>query len=125
MSVEKWLSGSITLSKLKSVITEKTGKDGEKVKGIFIPFDVNHIAVKEKAAYLNIRVGIHNEPDQYDQDAMITHNVPTEVYKAASDEEKEAFKKLPILGNLRDFGNSGGSENDAAPEVGEEDDLPF
>jgi hypothetical protein len=124
MSVNKWLSGSVTLSKLTSVITEKTGKDGKAVKGIFIPFDLNFITVKEKAAYLNIRVGIHDEPDQYDQDAMITHSVDSATYKAASDDQKDEFKQLPILGNLRDFGG-GGSSDDATEEVAEEDILPF
>jgi hypothetical protein len=125
MSINRWLSGSITLTKLKSVITEKTGKDGKPVKGIFIPFDANYITVKEKAAYLNIRVGMHSEPDQFDQDAMITQNVPSNVYKEATEEQKEEFKKLPILGNLRDWSSGGNSENDSAPEVGEDDDLPF
>lgn len=124
MSVNKWLSGSIALSKLKSVITEKTGKDGNKVKGIFIPFDANYLTVKEKAVYLNLSVGMHDEPDQFDQCAMITLNVDGDIYKAASDEDKEGFKKLPILGNLKDFSGSS-SSNDSTQEVSEEDDLPF
>ena len=120
----KWLTGSITLSKLKSVITERKGKDGNMVKGLFIPFDINYITVKEKAAYLNLRVGIADEPDEYDQIAMITQSVDGATYKEASNEKKEELKNLPILGNLKDW-NTGSNSNDSTDEVGPDDDLPF
>lgn len=123
MSNRKWLSGSLALSKLTSVITERKGKNGM-VKGIFIPFDHNYLTVKENAVYLNISVGIADEPDKYDQIAMITHKADSTAYKAMSDEEKEKLKELPILGNLKDFSPQS-NESDAAPVTDAEGDLPF
>jgi len=115
--------GSITLSKLKSVITERQGQSGM-VKGIFIPFDVNFLTVKEKAVYLNVRIIVNEEPDKYDQDGFIAQKADTALYKAASETVKEEMKKLPILGNFRDF--SGASkEADQAQEISATDDLPF
>ena len=120
----KWLTGSIALSKLVTVITERKGKNGM-VKGLFIPFDLNYLTVKEKAVYLNLRVGIADEPDQHGQIAMITQSVDSAIYKVASDEKKEELKKLPILGNLKDWSVSSSNSDDAAQEIGETDDLPF
>ena len=119
----RFLSGSITLSKLKSVITEMTGKDKKPVKGIFIPFDVNYITTIEAACHLNITVGLAEEPDQYDQIAFVAHRADSKLYKEASDEEKEEMKKLPFLGNLREFNTQSG--DDQAPVVEEGGDLPW
>ena len=37
------IGGKINLSKLKSVITSRKGKDGNSVEGIFIPIEVNNL----------------------------------------------------------------------------------
>ena len=121
-------NGSIALSKLQSVKMEVNGKSG-KVKGIFIPFDVNFIEVKEDAIYLPVRILIRDEPDQYKQDGFIAQTAPSSIYKAATAEEKEAFNKLPILGNIKNFG-SNAPKNDSAGLASDEcltpdDDLPF
>jgi hypothetical protein len=115
--------GSITLSKLKSVITERQGKSGM-VKGIFIPFEVNYLTVKENAVYLNVRIIVNGEPDKYDQNGFIAQKADTAIYKAASDALKEELKKLPILGNFRDF-SSTSKESDQTTEIPGTDDLPF
>ena len=125
----EWYPGSITLSKLKNTfVTTKTAKDGSKVKCLMIPIEMNHISTFENEngtkLDLHIRVGMTDEPDEKNQIAMVTHSVGSKEYKAATDEQKEAFKELPILGNLFDF--SGASNpSESVSEVGEEDDLPF
>lgn len=124
----KWYSGSIALSALKSVVTTRTGKDGKQVKGLFIPLDLNHITEFKNdngsKLELHIRVGLTEKPDDRNQIAMITHGVNADTYKAATDEEKEGFKELPILGNLFDWNNSSSSEA-TTQEVSEDRDLPF
>ncbi|MCP4651731.1 MAG: hypothetical protein GY853_16840 [PVC group bacterium] len=124
----KWYSGSIALSALTSVVTTKTGKDGKPVKGLFIPLDKNHITEYKNdngsKLELHVRVGMMEEADERKQIAMITHTVNGETYKAASEDEKAGFKKLPILGNLFDWSNQGSTEP-AVQEVPEEEDLPF
>lgn len=123
------LSGSIALSKLAHVVQKS--KKGAKC--IVIPLNLNHIdEVKlesgKTAYYLNVRVLLRSEKDQYGQDGFISHQVSTEKYKAATDTQKEAFKNLEILGNIKDF-SGGGAEttNDAGDgkEFEEGDDLPF
>ncbi len=103
--MKRTLSGSVNLAKLVSVMTSMTGKAGTPVKGLFIPFEPNHILATEKGnAYLNVRVIIRDEPDQYGQHGFIAQTVDSEKYKAASEDEKKALRdKLPILGNLKDF----------------------
>ncbi len=123
------LSGSIALSKLAHIV--QTSKKGAKC--IVIPLDLNHIdEVKlesgKTAFYLNVRVLLRDEKDQYGQDGFISHQVSTVKYKAASDEQKESYKNLEILGNIKDF-SGGGIEttNDAGDgrNYEEGDDLPF
>jgi hypothetical protein len=116
-------SGSITLSKLKSVITERKGKSGDMVKGIFIPFDVNFLTVKENSVYMDVNIHVNEQPDKYDQDGFISHRAPSALYKAATDAQKEEMKKLPILGNFRDF--SGNTSNDSTSSVDADSDVPF
>lgn len=123
------LSGSIALSKLIHVPFEMTGKSGKKVKGIFIPIENNHfVEGKEGALYMNVNVVIKVEADQYGQHGFISQSVDSKKYKAATDAEKEAFKKLPILGNLKDFEASSNDNIGAASQqtfTPESDDLPF
>lgn len=127
---ERNLSGSIDLTKLTHVMMDKKGKDGNPVKGIFIPIEINHLEVKDKAVYLGVRATVKDETDQYGQNGFISKTVKRDKkWSEMSDAEKEAEKGLtPILGNLKDFSMSSG--NDAAgaatsAPIGEDDDLPF
>jgi len=126
---KKSYSGSIALSKLVHVIQKKKGKSG-KIDCIVIPIDQNYLVRgKDNAIYLPLRVITKVEEDQYGQHGFISQSVDSAVYKAANDELKEELKKLPILGNIKDFSGAG-SGNDtsgaAAQEILEEDDdLPF
>lgn len=123
------LSGSIALSKLVHAV--QTSKKGAKC--IVIPLDSNHIdEVKlesgKTAFYLNVKVLLREEKDQYGQDGFISHQVSSDKYKAASEEQKKAFQDLEILGNIKDF-SGGGNEttNDAGngKAFDQGDDLPF
>jgi hypothetical protein len=122
--MKQTFDGSITLSKLKSVITERKGKSGDMVKGIFIPFDVNFLTVKENAVYMPIRIMVNEEPDKFDQSGFVAQKADSTLYKAADEPTKELMKKLPILGNFKDF--SGATKtSDKTTEITAEDDLPF
>ena len=127
--MSKNYSGSIALTKLKHVVMEKKGKGGKKVKGLFIPIEANILEEgKENAIYMAVRVIARNEADQYGQHGFISQSAPSAVYKAATEEEKEEFKKLPILGNIKDFSASDENNNAAAEttfDADGDDDLPF
>lgn len=126
---QRRLSGSIAITKLIHVPMEVTGKSGNKVPGVFIPTEQNHLVKgKEGALYANINVVIKKEADQYGQHGFISQSVDSKIYKAATDEQKEEFKKLPILGNLKDFSGGGNDNSGAASDnvfTPESDDLPF
>lgn len=131
--MNRFLSGSIALTKLKHHMLTLKGKEGKPVKGIFIPVDPNHNILtkgKEDTWYLDIRVMVRDEADQYDQHGFISQSVPGKIYKDATEQQKEEFKKLPILGNLKDFSdnrdNEGNMGNATLEEIPEENgDLPF
>ena len=125
--VVRRLDGSIALSKLEHVIMNKKGKKG-KVKCLVIPIKKNYLFEgKDGAVYLNVRVNLKDKEDQYGQHGFIGQQVPSDIYKAASDKEKEKMK-TPILGGLKDWEFSS-SSNDASGSAGgdvdEGDDLPF
>jgi hypothetical protein len=119
-------SGSIALTKLVSVEMTKNGKDGQPVKGIFIPYSKNYITEKDGAAYLNINVVLHDAPDQYKNDGFISQKLDSETYKSMGKEAANALK-LPILGNVRNFATGGNSNDSAgkAADISENDDLPW
>ena len=124
-------SGSIALTKLKHVVRKMKNKAGQPVDCIIIPCDSNHLVKGNNGAYyLNLRVRTTEEADQYEQHGFIAHSVDSKKYKEATEAQREEFKNLPILGNIKDFGNA----NDAAGSLPAEelqqaedegDDLPF
>lgn len=123
------LNGQIELTKYISVVVEKKGKDGSAVRGLFLPIEHNHFTeFKNKdglnCVSANISVVVRSEPDQYGQDGFIGQGVNSKVFKAATEEEKAQFKKLPILGNIKDF-SGGGSQGAGTTTISEDDDLPF
>ncbi len=128
--MKRTLNGSIAISKLKhDVINVKYGD--KKIPGIFLPIDQNYmVSGKTGAFYIPIRVILYDQENKHGQHGMIAQSVDSKVYKEASDEEKENFRSLPIIANLKDFTDF---NNDAAGkiEMGEanpedqSDDLPF
>lgn len=116
-------SGQIELTKMKSVILEKKGQSGM-IRGIFIPIEANELdEFSSGRIAIPISIVVHDQTDKYGQDGFIGQKVSTERYKSASDAEKEEFKKLPILGNFKHFEKT--DNTTPAPEVKEEDDIPF
>lgn len=117
------LNGSIALTKLaQSIILEKKGKSGI-VRGIFLPIDGNHLIEKDGAVYMDVRVTVREETDQYGQNGFISKGVPSEVYKTLKDKPDDLKSAQPILGNIKDFSMQG---NTAPVEtVSDDDDLPF
>lgn len=125
MSNQKVLSGSLALTKLKSaIITTKKG-----AKCILIPISENYLTEKDGAVYLNCSVIVREESDQYGQNGFISQKLDTEKYKELGAEKAKEIK-LPILGNIKDFGQSQGDSSatvHVAEPINPEDDndLPF
>lgn len=117
-------SGQIELTKLKCVILEKKGQSGM-IRGLFIPISQNSLdEFAENRVALPVSIICHDAPDKYGNDGFIGQKVDSKIYKAATDAQKEDFKKLPILGNFKSF--AGTSENtEPAKTISEVDDLPF
>lgn len=136
--MQRTLSGSIAITKINHYIMNIRGKDGKKVKCIVIPVEPENpekpnylVKGKEDSYYMNVRVVVRDEADQYNQHGFIAHSVDSKTYKEATDEQKERFKDLKILGNLRDFeaapandGNMGTMNYEPAPDD-DGSDLPF
>jgi hypothetical protein len=121
--MKKSYSGQIELTKLKSVILEKKGQTGM-VRGIFIPIEQNFLdEFSPGRLALNISIVVHEEKDKYGNDGFIGSKVSSDIYKSASESQKEDFKKLPILGNFKDFSIQENSE--PVQTVSDSDDLPF
>jgi hypothetical protein len=128
MSADKDLSGSIALTKLVHVMMDKKGKDGNLVRGIFIPIEQNLLLEKEKAVYMSVKVKVKTEADSYGQNGFISKTTDTSIWKGLDEAGKEDAKKLsPILGNIKDWGGSTNDTAGAASDtvVGDDDDLPF
>lgn len=121
---QKNYAGSIALTKLQSaIITTKKG-----AKCILIPINANYLTEKDGAVYMNCNVVVRDEVDKYGQNGFIAQKLDTETYKALGKEKANEIQ-LPILGNIKDFGNTGndtvGTTQIAEPINPEEDDLPF
>jgi len=117
------LNGSIALTKLpQSVILENKGKSGI-VRGIFLPIDGNHLTEKDGAVYMDVRVTVREETDQYGQNGFISKGLPSEVYKSLKETPDALKAAQPILGNIKDFS----LQSNSAPvaTVDDDDDLPF
>jgi len=125
MSNQKVLSGSLALTKMQSaIITTKKG-----AKCILLPIESNYLTEKDGAIYLNISVIVREEADQYGQNGFISQKLDTAKYKELGAEKAKEIK-LPILGNIKDFGQSQGdivgvTQIDTPMNAEESDDLPF
>ena len=65
---QKKFSGSIALTKLVHVLTERTNKKGKKIKGLFIPIKENHLVEgKEGAVYIAVNIVTKSPQDDYGQ----------------------------------------------------------
>lgn len=129
--MQRSFSGSLALTKLRNRIIEVKNKNKQSVTGLFIPIDDNHLVKgKNGALYLPIRVITHNEADKYGQHGFVAQTVDSETWKQASDEQKDAYKMLPILGNIKDFdafaGDLSGTMEDIPDQtIDDSDDIPY
>lgn len=141
---QRTLNGTIALDRLAHVVMIKKGRNGQDVKGIFIPLEVNKL---EEQSYqtqagtveeiqLPVRIIVKDKTDDKGQDGFITKTIGSKTYKAASEEQKKAYKDFkneetkkltPILGNIKDFSKQQTNLNQSASNapVDEDDDLPF
>ena len=124
------LDGSLDLAKLQHVIMKKKGKGGKKIECLVLPIDKNYmIRGKDGGVYLNVKVNLKDKEDDFNQHGFISHQVPSAIWKEASEEEQAEMKKTPILGGIKDWDFNGGSSssnsNTSHDDIGEEDDLPF
>jgi len=118
------LTGSIALTKLpQAVIVEKKNKAGEMVKCVLLPIDGNSMTEKDGAVYMDVRVVIRDEQDQYGQNGFIAKSLASETYKAKKSDEKWINDNQPILGNVKDW--SQGANSAPADTITDDDDLPF
>lgn len=121
---QKFYSGSIALTKLKSaLITTKKGN-----RAILIDLESNYLQEKDGAVYIPISVAVKDEEDKYGQHGFISQSVSSEKYKELG-KEKVRELGLPILGNIKNFSNSSDSENiviqQGITDPEDDDDLPF
>jgi len=117
-------SGQIELTKLQSVIIEKQGKTGM-VRGVFIPIELNHLDEFEAGRVaINIDIYVNDEKDKFGNDGSIKQKVSSKEYKSASEQQKEDFKKLPYLGNFKNF-YGGNVSSTPVQTFSDDDDLPF
>ncbi len=126
------LSGSIAITKLKHTIRKFKNKAGKEVECLVIPINLNHMVKgKEDACYLPVRVFVREEADEYGQHGFISQSVDSKKWKEASEQQRQEYKDLPILGNIKDFDRSAA---DASGQINEPlepgpddkgDDIPF
>lgn len=114
---------SINLQALKGAcLRTLKGRDGQPVRCAVIPLDMNpEIIQGEKGTYLLVTALETREPGQHGDTHLLKGNVPGDIYKAMSEEER---KSQPILGNMRPLVR----KEQPAPEAelaGDDDDLPF
>lgn len=89
------ITGKLNLAALQHVSMEVNGKNG-KIKGIFLPIEVNKLFVgKNGALYLDI-VAFENKTEFSTH--IIKQSFNKKTREAMSEDERKA---LPILGNLK------------------------
>jgi hypothetical protein len=118
------ISGKLNLMQLKAAIRSMTGKDGLPIDCVVLPIEANHLFKGEKGIYLDITAFEIKEKKGESKDThLVKQSLPKEVYDALTDDQKKA---LPILGNLRVWGEWTEPEPASSMEVKDEiTDLPF
>ena len=96
------------------------GKSGNK-KCVCIPLEDNpEIFEGEKGVYLGLTAVTMKEEGKYGDTHFIKGNLPEDIYKAMSQEERRA---LPIIGQMKPLTKK--SQPAPEVEVEEDEDLPF
>lgn len=121
----------INLAALKNVEMAFPQKDGRIIKGLFIPYDANHIYVSDKEGggrYIDLISFDRKMPT--DQATHITkQSLAKDVREKMTKEEQDA---MPIIGDLKVWGAAVHQEASGNPEPNKVfdpttgcDDLPF
>lgn len=120
----------LNMLKLKNSAVIKLQGKNEVKKCLVIPVEENHMFVSDKGCYIDL-VAFASEGAN-DRTHLVKQSLPSEVYKALSEEERSAY---PILGEVRQFRqqqaetvNGDAYTGVAAQPDGvqsPEDDLPF
>lgn len=114
----------INLQKLNSAAVLNIKGKTQTKRCLVIPIDDNDcMFLGMKGCYIEI-TAVESPNNQYGATHMLKPNIPEEVYKAMSDEERQA---IPILGNMKPLKPKEqqvtGSMN--MEDVANQDDLPF
>lgn len=120
------ISIKINLALLKAVRRTEKGQLGP-VECLIIPIKNNHLYEgKDGALYLDMTAFELKTKKEGNKDThLVKQQLPADVFKAMTDEQK---KSTPILGNCIVWEGERGpnaSGAEAAPVIGELDDLPF
>ena len=122
------ITGSINLAALKYVLMTKKDKNGQPLKGMFIPLEVNKLQEHESGGiYLNLVAFDMKEAKEW-ATHILKQSFSKEIREQIGDEK---MKDLPILGNLKTSGSApvAADNNAANGEVvdgdSEDDNLPF
>ena len=116
------ITGQINLTKLVSALTSRKGKDGKMIEGVFIPIDHNHLFKSDKGnVYMNIIAFDLKEVKDDGDTHLVKISLPKDVREKMS---KEDQNEMPIIGNLKVWGDASGRE-DSVNAIGDDDDLPF
>jgi hypothetical protein len=118
------ISTKINLAALKSTAIMKLGKNN--VECIVIPISQNQLYKSDKGAvYLDL-VGFESKPREGSKDThLVKQSFSKDILAKMTEDEKRA---MPILGNHIDWSkiqNTSSNQEDGAPLITEEDDLPF
>lgn len=117
------ISGKLNLMQLKAAIRRMDGANGP-IDCIVLPIEANHFFRGEKGIYLDITAFELKEKKGDNKDThLVKQSLPKEVYEVMTDDQKRA---LPILGNLRVWGEWTEPEPASSMEVSDEiEKLPF
>lgn len=119
------ISTRLTLSNLKNAVVIKHGKNKD-VECLLIPIEQNKLYKNDKGVVSIDLIGFefNNTKDNSKDTHLVKQSFSKEYLEKLTDDEKNA---LPILGNHVDWDKSGGSQSNdqGAPMVDDESDLPF
>ena len=126
-------SGGVKLTKLVHTVKKMKNAKGKKIDCLILPIKANHFTVTDKGVViLNLNVIAKEFQDDYGQNGFISQT-GNKKWSECSEEEKDTFKALPILGNIKNFeSQAASSNNDVSGALGDDfadddddDDLPF
>ncbi|MEN6387147.1 MAG: hypothetical protein ABFD79_18365 [Phycisphaerales bacterium] len=117
------INGKINLMQLKAVRMTMKGKTGP-LDCVVLPIEANSLFVGDKGIYLDIiAFEITNKKGESKDTHIVKQSLSKEIFEKMTDEQK---KDMPIIGNLRVWGEytEPEPESDMQPRS-ETDDLPF